>query len=76
MLLENQEMRDMVKDMIPKIGSNNTTITNKYLSFQKIKIQIELGKNTKGDELKTKQNKIDKCMTDIFYKNFEKKTKK
>lgn len=30
MLLENKEMRDMVKDMIPKIGNNNTTITNKF----------------------------------------------
>lgn len=30
MLLENQEMRDMVKDMIPKIGNNNTTINNKF----------------------------------------------
>ena len=30
MLLENKEMREMVKDMIPKIGSNNTTITNKF----------------------------------------------
>tara|TARA_B100000902_G_C27265405_1_gene893246 strand:- start:876 stop:1748 length:873 start_codon:yes stop_codon:yes gene_type:complete len=30
MLMENKEMRDLVKDMIPKIGSNNTTITNKF----------------------------------------------
>ncbi|MAA51437.1 MAG: hypothetical protein CMJ41_00030 [Phycisphaerae bacterium] len=29
MLLENKDMREMVKDMIPKIGSNNTTI-NKF----------------------------------------------
>lgn len=29
MLLENKEMREMVKDMIPKIGNNNTTI-NKF----------------------------------------------
>ena len=30
MLMENKEMRELVKDMIPKIGSNNTTITNKF----------------------------------------------
>lgn len=29
MLLENKDMREMVKDMIPKIGNNNTTI-NKF----------------------------------------------
>ena len=29
-LLENKEMRGLVKDMIPKIGSNNTTINNKF----------------------------------------------
>jgi len=30
MLMENKEMREMVKDMIPKIGNNNTTINNKF----------------------------------------------
>ena len=30
MLMENKEMRELVKDMIPKIGSNNTTINNKF----------------------------------------------
>ena len=30
MLTENQEMREMLKDVIPKIGNNNTTITNKF----------------------------------------------
>ena len=29
-LLENKEMRDMLKDVIPMIGNNNTTITNKF----------------------------------------------
>ena len=29
-IMENKEMRELVKDMIPKIGSNNTTITNKF----------------------------------------------
>ena len=29
-LLENKEMLGLVKDMIPKIGSNNTTINNKF----------------------------------------------
>ena len=29
-LMENKEMREMVKDMIPKIGNNNTTINNKF----------------------------------------------
>jgi hypothetical protein len=30
MLTENQEMREMVKEMLPKIGNNNTTINNKF----------------------------------------------
>ena len=30
MLTENHEMREMLKDVIPKIGNNNTTITNKF----------------------------------------------
>ena len=30
MLLENKDMREMVKDMIPKIGSNNNTTINKF----------------------------------------------
>ncbi len=30
MLLENKEMRELVHDMIPKIGNNNTTIHNKF----------------------------------------------
>ena len=30
MLTENRDMREMLKDVIPKIGSNNTTITNKF----------------------------------------------
>tara|TARA_Y100000389_G_scaffold124515_2_gene121893 strand:- start:13286 stop:13921 length:636 start_codon:yes stop_codon:yes gene_type:complete len=29
-IMENKEMRELVKDMIPKIGSNNTTINNKF----------------------------------------------
>lgn len=30
MLMENKEMREMVNEMIPKIGNNNTTIQNKF----------------------------------------------
>ena len=30
MLMENKEMREMVGEMIPKIGNNNTTIQNKF----------------------------------------------
>ena len=30
MLMENKEMREMVHDMLPKIGSNNTTINNRF----------------------------------------------
>ena len=30
MLMENKEMRELVHDMIPKIGNNNTTIHNKF----------------------------------------------
>lgn len=30
MLTENHEMREMLKDVIPKIGNNNTTINNRF----------------------------------------------
>lgn len=30
MLMENKEMRELVKDMIPKIGNNNNTTINKF----------------------------------------------
>lgn len=30
MITENRDMREILKDVIPKIGNNNTTITNKF----------------------------------------------
>jgi hypothetical protein len=58
MLLENKEMREMVKDMIPKIGNNNTTINNKF------NLQLFLNEECKDainltDFVKTLQLEVD-----------------
>lgn len=81
MLMENKEMREMVSEMIPKIGNNNTTIQNKF------NLQIFLNETCKDainltdfvDTLELKLDDLDNTLrngfitgiTDIFVKGLK-----
>jgi hypothetical protein len=81
MLLENQEMREMVKGMIPKIGNNNTTINNKFnLQFflnEECKDAINLTDFVKTLQLelddldKTRKNGYVSGITNIFVRGLK-----
>ena len=81
MLLENKEMREMVTEMIPKIGNNNTTIQNKFnlqiFLNEKCKDAINLTDFVNTLELKmddldnTRQHGFITGITDIFVKGLK-----
>lgn len=81
MLMQNKEMREMVNEMIPKIGNNNTTIQNKF------NLQIFLNETCKDainltdfvDTLELKSDDLENTgkngfiagITDIFVKGLK-----
>ena len=81
MLMENKEMREMVNEMIPKIGNNNTTIQNKFnlqiFLNETCKDAINLTDFVETLELKcddlnnTRDNGFITGITDIFVKGLK-----
>ena len=81
MILANKEMRDMVDEIIPKIGNNNTTIHNKFnlniFLNEQCKDALNLTDFVNTLELKiddldnTRQNGFITGITDIFVKGLK-----